>query len=241
MHSPLEQFDIKPLLPLEIGGYNVSFTNSSLLMCIAAGLAFLLLFLGARKIQPHPSRLQAFSEILYNLIDDLVVDVSGKDAKKFVPLIFSLFLFILICNLLGMIPFSFTVTSHIAVTFALAIVLFIGITMVGFARHGWHYLSLFLPHGTPAVMAPLMVAIELMSYLIRPVSLSLRLAANMTAGHVAMKVIAYLALTGGFLFGAFPFAFLCVFTGFEIFIAVLQAYIFSILTCVYLRDAVQLH
>jgi F-type H+-transporting ATPase subunit a len=230
MHSPLEQFEIKPLLPLELMGYNISFTNSSLLMCIAAGITFLLLFLGARKIQPHPSRLQAFSEI-----------VSGKDAKKFVPLIFSLFLFILICNLLGMIPFSFTVTSHIAVTFALAIVLFIGITMVGFARHGWHYLSLFLPHGTPAVMAPLMVAIELMSYLIRPVSLSLRLAANMTAGHVAMKVIAYLALTGGFLFGAFPFAFLCIFTGFEIFIAILQAYIFSILTCVYLRDAVQLH
>ena len=241
MHSPLEQFNIKPLIPLEIAGYNLAFTNSALMMSIAIFIAMTLLFLGARKIQSTPGRLQAFSEIIYNFIDDMVADVSGKEAKKYVPFIFTVFLFILFCNLLGMVPFSFTATSHIIVTFSIAIFLFVCITLIGFAKHGWHYLSLFLPHGTPPVMAPLMIVIELMSYLIRPMSLSLRLAANMTAGHVAMKVIAFLTLAGGYMFGAFPFAFLCVFTGFEIFIAILQAYIFSILTCVYLRDAVQLH
>lgn len=241
MHNPFDQFIIKPLIDISIAGYQLSFTNSSLVMLIAALIAFSLLFLGARKVESTPNRWQSFSEILFNFIDDLVIDVSGEDARKFVPFIFTIFLFILLCNLLGMIPYSFTATSHIAVTFSLAIVLFLGITVLGFVKHGWHYLSLFLPKGTPVLMAPLMILIELMSYLIRPVSLSLRLAANMTAGHVAMKVIAYLTFAGGVLYGAFPFLFLCVFTGFEIFIAVLQAYIFSILTCVYLRDAVQLH
>jgi len=241
MHNPFDQFSIKPLYDLTLFGYQLAFTNSSLMMLLAALAIFALLFLGARNIQTSPSRWQSFAEIIFNFVDHLVIDVAGSSARKFVPLIFSIFLFVLICNLLGMIPYSFTVTSHIAVTFTLAAFLFVGITIIGFVKHGFHYLHLFLPQGTPALMAPLMVVIEIMSYLIRPVSLSLRLAANMTAGHVAMKVIAYLAFAGGILYGAFPFIFLCVFTGFEIFIAILQAYIFSILTCVYLRDALQMH
>lgn len=241
MHNPFDQFQIKPIFEIIIAGYQLSFTNSSLFMLLAVSIALLLLYMGSRKVETNPSRWQSSSEILFNFVDHLVTDVAGTEARKFVPFIFTLFLFILLCNLLGMIPYSFTVTSHIAVTFALAITLFTGITILGFVKHGTHFLSLFLPKGTPVVMAPLMIFIELLSYLIRPVSLSLRLSANMTAGHVAMKVIAYLCFAGGILYGAFPFLFLCIFTGFEIFIAVLQAYIFSILTCVYLRDAVQLH
>jgi F-type H+-transporting ATPase subunit a len=139
-----------------------------------------------------------------------------------------------------MLPLSFTVTSHIIVTFAMAIVVFIGVTIIGFARHGFHYLSLFLPSGTPMVMAPLMIFTELFAYMVRPVSLSVRLAANMTAGHIVMKVIASFVIMAG-IAGVLPFALLFALTGFEIFVAVLQAYIFTILSCVYLTDAIKLH
>ena len=170
----------------------------------------------------------------------MILGTAGEDAKKYIPFVFTLFMFILTCNLLGMLPFSFTVTSHIIVTFGMAIVVFVGVTIIGFMRHGFHYLSLFLPSGTPIAMAPLMIFTEFFAYMVRPVSLSVRLAANMTAGHIVMKVIASFVIMAPII-GVVPFALLTVLTGFELFVAVLQAYIFTILSCVYLTDAVKLH
>lgn len=240
MHNPLEQFEIKKLFDITVGGYDVSYTNSSLMM--SAVLFFIFFVLGFMAMRPNaiPSRIQIIGEALYELIDSMILGTAGKDAKKYMPFIFTLFMFILSSNLLGMIPYSFTVTSHIIVTFVMAAVVFVGVTIIGFARHGFGYLSLFLPHGTPIVMAPLMIFTEFFAYMVRPVSLSVRLAANMTAGHIVMKVIASFVIMSGII-GVLPFALLTLLTGFEIFVAVLQAYIFTILSCVYLTDAIKLH
>lgn len=238
-HSPLAQFDVYPLFPLNLGGYNVSFTNSSLMMTIAVACALLLMTLGVRRRQLVPNRWQSASEMLVEFVSGIVRENAGKEGMQYFPLIFTLFMFILFCNLLGMVPTSFTVTSHIIVTFAVAAILFIGITLIGFAKHGFHFLSLFLPAGTPWPLIPLMVPIELVSYLARPVSLSIRLAANMLAGHLLLKIVAGFVMVG--FIGIFPFAFMLIFTGFEIFIACLQAYIFTLLTCIYLNDALHLH
>ncbi len=240
MHNPMEQFEVKRILPFELFGFDVSFTNASMMMVINFCAILLLLFISARRINIIPGRLQMVGETLYGLIDDMILGTAGQDAKKYMPFIFSLFIFIITCNILGMLPFSFTVTSHIIVTFIMAIVVFIGVTIIGFARHGFHYLLLFLPSGTPLVMAPLMIFTELFAYMVRPVSLSVRLAANMTAGHIVMKVIASFVIMAG-IAGVLPFALLFALTGFEIFVAVLQAYIFTILSCVYLTDAIKLH
>lgn len=241
MHSPLEQFKIQPYVHFELFGHDLSFTNSSLFMFLSVFAIFLFLGFSVRNAKLIPGRLQSAGEMAYNFIESMINETVGEQAKKFIPLIFTIFMFVLSCNLLGMIPFTFTVTSHIIVTFAMAIFVFLGVTLVGFVRHGWHYLSLFLPAGVPVVMAPLMIVIELVAYLVRPVSLSIRLAANMTAGHIVMKVIASFVIMGGFIIGPIPFAFLTILTGFEIFVAVLQAYIFAILSCVYLSDAINLH
>jgi F-type H+-transporting ATPase subunit a len=165
----------------------------------------------------------------------------GPKGKKFVPLMFTLFMFILTCNLFGMIPYSFTVTSHISITFALAMMVFLLVTLLGFYLHGFHFFSLFLPAGTPWWLAPLMVVIELFAYLARPVSLSLRLAANMVAGHVLLKVVAGFVVSMAIYLKFLPIPFIVVLIGFEIFVAILQAYIFTILSCVYLNDAINLH
>lgn len=239
VHSPLTQFEVHPILPLKFGEYDVSFTNASLWMLIAISLASLFMYLGARKRQLVPGRWQSASEAMVDFVTSTVKDNAGVEAMKYFPLIFTLFMFILFANVLGMIPTSFTVTSHIIVTFAMAIVVFLGVTLIGFARHGTHFLSLFLPAGTPWWMIWLMVPIELVSYCARPVSLSIRLAANMLAGHLLLKIVAGFVMIG--LLGIFPFAFLLIFTGFEIFIACLQAYIFTLLTCIYLNDALHLH
>lgn len=240
MHNPLEQFEIKKFFDLSIAGYDVSYTNSSLMMTVILCTIFASLSFFAMRPKMIPSRLQVMGEGLYDLIDSMILGTAGKEAKKYMPFIFSLFMFILTSNMLGMIPFTFTVTSHIIVTFVMAIVVFTGVTVIGFSRHGLGYLSLFLPQGTPIVMAPLMVFTELFAYMVRPVSLSVRLAANMTAGHIVMKVIASFVIMSGIL-GVLPFALLTLLTGFEIFVAVLQAYIFTILSCVYLTDAIKLH
>lgn len=238
-HSPLAQFEIQPLFDIQLFGHNVSFTNSSLWMLIAAFSALFLLAMGTRKMQLVPNRWQCASEMLVSFVSDIVQSNAGKEGMKYFPFIFTLFMFILFCNLAGMIPMSFTATSHIIVTFAMAATIFLAVTLIGFARHGTHFLSLFLPAGTPWWMAPLMILIELVSYLARPVSLSIRLAANMLAGHLLLKIVAGFVMIG--LLGVFPFAFLLIFTGFEIFIACLQAYIFTLLTCIYLNDAIHLH
>lgn len=240
-HSPLAQFEIKPIKPLELAGVDVSYTNSALFMTIALALSVLLFVLGMRKKAMVPGRWQSVAEMAYEFVANMVRDNVGQAGRPYFPFIFTCFVFVLLCNLLGMLPYSFTVTSHIAVTFAMALVIFLGVTVIGFIKHGFHYLSLFLPHGTPGWMAPAMFMIELVAYLARPISLSIRLAANMMAGHTMLKVIAGFVVSLGLVFGAVPFALLVVLVGFEFFVAVLQAYIFTILVCVYLNDAIHMH
>ncbi len=238
-HSPLAQFEIHPIIPFQVGGLDLSFTNSSLWMVIVIGMITLLLSVATSRRQLVPGRVQAGSEMLVEFVSGIIQDNAGSKGMKYFPFIFSLFIFILFCNLFGMIPTSFTVTSHIIVTFAMAGFVFLGVTLIGFAKHGLHFFSLFLPKGTPWWMIPLMITIELISYLSRPISLSIRLAANMMAGHLLLKIMAGFVAAG--IVGIFPFLFLLLFTGFEIFVACLQAYIFTLLTCIYLNDALNLH
>ena len=238
--SPLEQFVIKPIVPVEIGGVDVSFTNSALFMTIAVVVATVFLLLGMRRSDIVPGRWQAAVELSYDFIAGLLRDTVGAEGRKYFPIIFTLFMFVLLGNLLGMVPYSFTFTSHIVVTFAMAIMIFIGVTILGFVRHGIHFFSFFAPPGTPVVMLPLLVPIEIISYLSRPISLSVRLFANMLAGHTLIKVIAgFIALLG--VAGVLPFALVVALTGLEILIAFLQAYVFAILTCLYINDAIHLH
>lgn len=240
-HSPLDQFKIKEIINLEMFGYDISFTNSGLFMVLAATFltVYFTMALGGRKLVP--SRLQLSAELCYKLITGMLDQNVGEKGKPFVPLIFTIFMFILACNLLGMIPYGFTVTSHIAVTFALAMMVFLLVTLLGFILHGFHFFSLFLPAGTPWWLAPLMILIEVFAYLARPVSLSLRLAANMVAGHVLLKVMAGFVVSMAIYLKFLPIPFIVILVGFEIFVAILQAYIFTILSCVYLNDAINLH
>ena len=240
-HSPLDQFKIKEIANIELFGHEVVLTNSALFMILASLFIILYFTLAFKSKKLVPTRLQLSGELFYTLITDAVNQNIGVKGKKFVPFIFTLFMFIMVCNLFGMIPYGFTVTSHISVTFALAMIVFLLVTLLGFVLHGFHFLSLFLPAGTPWWLAPLMILIELFAYLARPVSLSLRLAANMVAGHVLLKVIAGFIVSMAFYLKIFPIPFISVLIGFEIFVAILQAYIFTILSCVYLNDAINLH
>ncbi len=238
--SPLAQFEIKALIPIRIGELDLSFTNSALFMAIAVALASVFLMLGTRRGNLVPGRLQSAGEILYEFVAGMVRDNVGQEGRRYFPFIFTLFMFVLLGNMLGLLPYSFTYTSHIIVTFALAATVFIGVTAIGFAKHGLHFLSFLLPTGVPIYMAPLLVPIEILSYFTRPVSLALRLFANMTAGHTMLKVFASFVAALG-VFGVVPLALVTALTGLELIIAFLQAYVFTILTCVYLNDALHLH
>jgi len=240
-HSPLDQFKITNMHELTIAGYDIAFTNSALFMVLASLFGTSFLLLATKNQQLVPNRMQVSAEFLYNFVKDMLVENAGPAALKFFPLAFSLFMFVLLANLLGMVPYSFTATSHIFTTFALAAILFVVVVIAAFMKHGLKFLSIFLPSGAPAWLAPLLIVIELFAYLMRPVSLSIRLAANMTAGHTMLKVIAGFILPLGYLGGWLPLLFLVILTGFEIFVAILQAYIFTMLACVYLSDAVELH
>lgn len=240
-HSPLEQFKIIDFGSVNIAGYSMILTNSAMFMVISISFILLFFAFAFKKKNVIPGRLQLTGELLYSLISEMLDQNIGKKGKKFVPLIFTLFLFLLTCNLFGMLPYAFTVTSHISVTFTLAIFIFLLVTLLGFYIHGLHFLSLFLPKGTPWWLAPLMVVIELFAYLARPVSLSLRLTANMIAGHVLLKVMAGFVVSLVIYLKILPIPFIVILVGFEIFVAVLQAYIFTILSCVYLNDAINLH
>lgn len=239
--SPLEQFVWKPIVPVEIGGVDVSFSNSSLFMTITVVVATLFLVLGMRRSAIVPGRWQVAVELSYEFIAGLLRDTVGAEGRKYFPIVFTLFMFVLLGNLLGMVPYSFTFTSHIVVTFAMAIVIFIFVTILGFVKHGMHFFSFFAPPGTPVVMLPLLVPIEIISYLSRPISLSVRLFANMLAGHTLIKVIAGFIPALGVIFGVLPLALVVALTGLEILIAFLQAYVFAILTCLYINDAIHLH
>ena len=246
--SPLEQFSIISIIPLHLGNIYLSFTNSAFYIFLAISLVSLLFYLvtqnGGFLV---PSRWQSLVEMIYEFVVSLVDEQIGIKGRKFFPLIFTTFVFLLFTNLIGMIPYSFTATSHMVVTFGLSLSLFVGVTIVGFQVHGLHFFSFLLPKGAPLVLAPLLVVLELVSYCFRAVSLGVRLFANMMAGHTLVKILSGFAWTmlsvGGFLAAAsvIPFAIVFALTGLEIGVACLQAYVFTILTCIYLNDAINLH
>src|SRR3954453_18857973 len=237
---PLEQFEIHRLVPLQIAGVDVSYTNSALLMTIVVFAVTALIVLGMRNASLVPGRVQSLAEMLYEFVVDMVDTNAGHGARPYLPFVFTLFMFILFANLFGLIPWSFTVTSHIIVTFALAIIVFIGVTIIGIVRHGAHFLKLFVPEGVSWVLLVVLVPIEILSYIIRPFTLSIRLFANMLAGHTMLAIFGgFGAGVGGF--GFRPGGFHIAMFALEILVAVLQAYVFPILTCLYLRDALHLH
>jgi F-type H+-transporting ATPase subunit a len=243
-HSPLEQFEIHPILPITVGDLNLSFTNSSLWMAIAVLLIYALVMLGTRHGSMVPGRLQALVELSYQFIAEMLGSTVGKEGRQYFPFVFTLFMFILFGNFLGMIPGSFTYTSHIIVTFSLAIFVVTAVTVIGLIRHGFHFFSFFAPSGCPIYVMPLLVPIEVLSYLIRPISLSVRLFVNMMAGHIMLKTFAgFIVALGSFyvLPGVAPLALTIALTGLEFAIAFLQAYVFTVLTCIYLQDAIHLH
>ena len=239
-HGPLEQFLIKPLIEIKVGGVDLSFTNSALFMTIAVVVICLFLTLSMGRKSAVPGRWQSMAEMSYEFVANLIRETIGAEGRKYFPIIFTLFMFILFGNLLGMVPYSFTFTSHIAVTFAMALVVFVFVTILAIVKHGVHFFSFFVPPGAPKAMWPLLIPIEVISYLSRPISLSVRLFANMLAGHTLLKVFAGFVVALGAA-GIVPLAFIVALTGLEILIAFLQAYVFTILTCLYINDALHLH
>ncbi len=240
MSNPLQQFEIVPKIPLEVGGYDISFTNSSIWMVVVLTLAAGIMFLGVRKMSLVPGRWQNLAELLYETIEETLVSSAGAEARKFVPIMLTVFLFILLANLVGLVPYSFTVTSHIIVTLAMALVGFSAIVIIGFIKQGPGFLKMFMPSGVPIPMLILLVPIEIVSFFIRPITLSVRLFANMMAGHVLLKVFAGFVISLG-VFGIVPLIGIVAMTALEVLIAVLQAYVFTVLICVYLNDALHAH
>jgi len=243
--DPIHQFAINDIVTFgEIGGVKIAFTNSALFMFIVVGLiaAFLLLTTSGRGLVP--SRLQSLAEISYEFVANMLRESAGSEGMRFFPFVFSLFMFVLFANLLGMVPYFFTVTSHLIITFALAMAVFLTVIFYGFWRNGLGFLKLFVPEGVPGVLMPLIVAIEILSFLSRPISLSVRLFANMLAGHITLKVFAGFVIslsafgTVGYLGAVVPLALTVGLTALEFLVAFLQAYVFAILTCMYLNDAI---
>ena len=227
-------------MPIEIGDMDVSLTNSSAFMVLTVLAVSAFLILGMRRPAMVPGRWQSMVELSYVFIASLVKDTVGTEGRAYFPFIFTVFMFVLVGNLFGMVPYGFTFTSHIIVTFTMAILVFLGVTAIALKKHKMRFFTFFLPPGVPLIMAPLLVPIEIISYLSRPISLSVRLFANMLAGHMLLKVFAGFVVALG-LFGVIPLAFVVALTGLEIVIAFLQAFVFTILTCLYLNDALHLH
>jgi F-type H+-transporting ATPase subunit a len=238
--APLEQFVIRPLIPIHLGSYDISYTNSALLMTIVVVAIMLLLLVPTRGAALVPSRLQSVAELSYEFVAGMLRQEIGEDGAAFFPLVFAIFMFVLFANFIGLIPYSFSVTGQIVVTFTLAVFVFILVTIVGFIRHGLHFFHFFLPPGAPLFMAPIIVPIEIISYLSRPISLSIRLFANMMAGHTMMAVFAGFTITLG-IFGFLPVAINVAMFALEVIVCALQAYVFTILTVLYLRDGIHMH
>jgi F-type H+-transporting ATPase subunit a len=239
--SPLHPFELHEWIPISLGGFDISVNKAVVMMWVVVALAavFMVIAGSARKLVP--GKLQSIAELMVDFIRSMILDTMGKEGMRFFPLIATLFLFILFCNLLGLIPGSYTVTSQIIVTAVFSCVVY-GISLImGFLIHGIKFLGILIPPGTPGWLLPLMIPIELMSQLARPISLAVRLFANMTAGHVILGVLFGMAISGGLLIGWLPFAFTVAIYGLEVGIAFIQAYIFTILTCVYIGDAFHLH
>jgi F-type H+-transporting ATPase subunit a len=241
----LGQFQLHPALGAI--GRSVNFTQSNLMMVVAGLLVLGLLWVGMKPRAMVPGRLQAAAELGYETLMAMCIETIGPEGRRYFPLVFTLFFFILFGNLLGVFPYFFTFTSHIMVTLALTLLVFVFSTVVAFREHGLHFFSYFLPQGIPVVLAPLLVVIEVISYLSRIISLSVRLFANMMAGHVMLEVFgAFIVMLGGLgVLGYFPAALALgldtILIGFELLVATLQAYVFAVLTCIYLHDAVHLH
>lgn len=244
MAGPIEQFAIKPIVELgTLGGQQIAFTNSALYMLLTVTAAAGFLFIASRRSKVVPGRLQSSAEMLYEFVSQTIRENAGQHGMKFFPLVFSLFMFILVANLIGMFPYAFTVTSQLIVTFALAMLVFLTVTIYGLFKHGFKFFRLFMPAGVPAILAPIIVPIELMSYISRPISHSVRLFAVMLAGHITLKVFAGFVVglgnlgTMGLLSSILPLAMTVALTALELLMAVIQAYVFTMLSCMYLNDA----
>jgi F-type H+-transporting ATPase subunit a len=241
--DPIHQFEISRIIPIKWMNLDLSLTNSALYMFVAVGIICLIMIYGTRQRSLVPGRLQAAAEMLYEFMADTVRSTTGKEGLKFLPLVFSLFIFVLICNLVGLIPGTFTVTSQIVVTFVFAMIVIGTVVIYGIARHGTHFFGLFVPSGVPGWLLPFIALIEIISFVSRPISLSMRLFANMLAGHIALKVFAgFIVLmlgTGGAVMALtpLPLAMIVALYALELLVACLQAFVFSILTCIYLNDA----
>jgi F-type H+-transporting ATPase subunit a len=243
--DPIHQFEIKPLFPIaRIGATEIAFTNSALFMLIGLAIILLLMLGATRSRALVPGRLQALAEVSYEFVLNTLRSTAGPEGMKFFPLVFSLFTFILVLNVIGIIPYTFTVTSHIIITVAFALLVFFTVLVYGFWSHGLHFMKLFVPSGIPIYILPLVTFIEIMSFLSRPVSHSVRLFANMLAGHITLKVFGgFVTMLGalgflGWLGAIVPLTLTIALTALELLVAVLQAYVFAILTCIYLNDAI---
>ncbi len=241
MDNPLHPFELHELVPISLFGFDISINQAVVMMWVVVGLAAWLMIAAASAKRLVPTKLQSLAEMLVEFVRGIILDTMGKDGMRFFPLVATLFLFILFCNLLGLIPGSYTVTSQIVVTAAFALGVYVLSLVLGFLLHGVKFLGILVPPGTPGWLLPLMIPIELISQLARPISLAVRLFANMTAGHVILGVLFGLAVAGGLLIGWLPFAFTIAMNGLEVGIAFIQAYIFTVLSCVYLGDAMHLH
>jgi F-type H+-transporting ATPase subunit a len=242
--DPIHQFNIEPLFTLgHIGKHTIAITNSTVYMFVAVGIIGLLMLATGRQL--IPGRMQSIAEISYEFVASTIRSTAGSEGMKFFPLIFSLFMFICVSNLVGIIPYTFTVSSHIIVTAALALLVFLTVLVYGVYKNGLKFFSIFIPHGVPGYIVPLVMFIEILSFFLRPVSHSVRLFANMLAGHIALKVFAgFVAMLGvslgalGWIGGIAPLALTVALTALELLVAFLQAYVFAILTCIYLNDAI---
>jgi F-type H+-transporting ATPase subunit a len=242
MASPLHQFSIEKLTSdIVIGGLDITPTNSTLWMFVAIIVSTIGLLYGIRKQDLVPSKGQSLVEMIHGFVHNTFFENLPASAKAYFPTIFTIFIFILGCNLSGMLPYSFTVTSHLAVTLTMALAVLLAVVIIGIKKQGLHFFDIFIPKGLPMWITPIVSVIEIISFFARPVSHSIRLAANMTAGHVLMKVIAGFVFSMGATLGLLPVLFLTALTGFEIFVAVLHAYIFTLLSCIYLKDALEAH
>lgn len=247
MANPVEQFVITPLIDIELGSVDLSFTNSALWMLFGLVLSMTFLSIATGRKSVIPGRMQVLAEVLYEFIAKMVRDNIGPKGKKYFPFIFTLFVFILMGNLLGLLPKSFTYTSHLAVTGALALTVFFAVIIFGFINYGLKFFSLFVPSGVPWWILPIVIPIEVISFFVRPLTLCVRLFANMMAGHIMLKIIAGFSVaasgmaTWGFLVGFAPAFISILMLAFELLVALIQAYVFAILACVYLKDSVDLH
>ena len=246
MADPIHQFEIQKIVDFQVGSMDLSYTNSALWMTIAVVVSTVFLTMAMGRKSLVPGRAQVLAEMLYEFIAGMIRENIGADGRKYFPFIFTIFMVVLMGNLLGLIPYSFTYTSHIVVTFALAALVFFAVVIFGLINHGMHFFSLFLPPGLPKWLWPMIIPIECISFLIRPVTLSVRLFANMMAGHLMLKVFAGFSVAMvsagalGMLASTMPMVFNTILIGFEFLIALIHAYVFAVLSCIYLKDTVEL-